>query len=189
MGDRNQKHISPRFQKTCLRTVYGLLSLFEYAGDQVKLLRRLLDEDKALADDDSSLSIFVGSLVKPLMVQGGFQKEYLEFAVNQLFPKTMDVLADDAPHISNMTQQLQSSLNFFVILKAKFKHDPLFSGFKEKACKEYFGNISKALKTAEDQSKDEERSAEQTEDEVMRAGSLMELRFKQQQREIVRDLL
>ena len=56
-------------------------------------------------------------------------------------------MADGAPHILNITQQLQASLNLYLFLKVKYANNQKFKSMKFD--KTYFENILKAIQSAE----------------------------------------
>lgn len=97
-------------------------------------------------------------------------------------------MAEEAPHILNITQQLQSSLNFYLLLKQRYAQNQRFkSNTLEKA---YFENILKALKTSEDSNLAEQfKEAEQQEDPQAKAGMIAQVNLEKQQLEIIRDLI
>ena len=80
----------------------------------------------------------------------------IQFVLEQVFPLTLDVLSNEVPHIIEMTQRLQASLNLYLLLKIKFKDEV------KHVEKSYFENVLKALKTAEDgMAKDEFDASEE----------------------------
>lgn len=89
-----------------MKLAFSFFELFENSNDQIWILERLLKEDTALNKDDSALSILVGSFVKPLMLEKSCEDlssdPYLKFTIEKVFPRTMNVLADEAPHIQDM---------------------------------------------------------------------------------------
>ena len=91
--------------------------------------------------------------------------------MNKVFPKTLDIMADDAPHVLNITQQIQSSINLFIWMKQAFKdHEPFVQADLNK---KYFSFIIQAIESSETSNlKDQKEKAESTEDEVQRNGML-----------------
>ena len=56
---------------------------------------------------------------------------FLVFCLEELFPWTLDVLADSSPHINEMAEQLQSSLNLIHLMNRLFKRNSKFEDFKQ----------------------------------------------------------
>jgi hypothetical protein len=94
MGDTQSTFLFQPQQKLCLKIVFGLFSMFTNARDQTKLLSRLLLEDPNIYRDDMAMSVFIGSFVKPLMSLSADKQAYLEFVLEYLFPRSLDVLYD-----------------------------------------------------------------------------------------------
>ena len=78
-----------------------------------------------MSKDDIAQSILIGSFIKPFVQLRSKADDpddaFLNFTIDKIFPITLDVLAEDAPHISDMIQRIQASLNLYILLKGKFK--------------------------------------------------------------------
>ena len=131
-----------------MKVAFGVLNLFDSREALATVFERLLTEDNNFKASDMARSILISSFVKPAIASRGDPSNQegdvlLTFILDVLYPKTLDVLSFDAPHILEMTQQLQASLNLYLLLKTKYKENSKFkaAGVPSK----YFENIRKAI--------------------------------------------
>ena len=94
-----------------MKLAFRLLCQYSQSADLVTLFVRLLDEDEGMKTDDMQLSIFIASYIKPFVQLKGDPDNQegdvlLNFLLDIILPKTLDVMADNAPHILNITQQI-----------------------------------------------------------------------------------
>jgi len=92
--------------------------------------------------------ILISSFIKPFVVARGNPNdqsgdELLNMVLGTIYPKSFDVLAEDAPHILEMTQQLQASLNLYMLLKSRYKNNLQFRSAN--IPKLYFDKIHPAI--------------------------------------------
>ena len=66
--------------------------------------------DEKIRDDDMALSVLINSYIKPFLMEradGSNEKDpFITFIIDFVFPRTIDVLMDDAPHIDHMSQRI-----------------------------------------------------------------------------------
>ena len=111
-----------------MKIMFGLLNQIQRTEHIVKVLSRLLEHDPVLSRDDVAQSLLISSFIKPFLQKRSKVDDpadpLLTFAIDSVFPRTMDVLGEKAPHITEMLQRIQASLNLYILFKAKFKEHP-----------------------------------------------------------------
>lgn len=80
---------------------------FHRKSDVVLVLKELIKHDHSVTDDDVALSVLINSYIKPLMQDysdpADEQDPFLRLVIDKIFPKTLDVMSDDVPHLNLMT--------------------------------------------------------------------------------------
>jgi hypothetical protein len=76
----------------------------------VEIFARLYANEE-FENSDMTKGILISSFLKPFIVARGDPNDQsgdalLNFVLGEIYPKSLDVLADDAPHLLEMTQQL-----------------------------------------------------------------------------------
>ena len=107
MGLKDQEHLSGQQQKLCMKLAYSVIDQFQSNQDLVTIFTRLITEDQNMKSVDMSLSILISSFIKVFVQRRGNPADetdcLLVFVIDYLFPKILDIMADDAPHILNIT--------------------------------------------------------------------------------------
>lgn len=128
-----------------------------------------------------AFSILIGSVIKPLVLERTTEKDdyLLKFVFTDIFPKSLDVLAEDAPHLLEMTQQIQCSLNLYVVLKGKYASKSIVQEFQKSVEEKYFDNIRKTIESASDTNrKDLDAALELADDDELKSGKVADAKLK-----------
>jgi len=105
----------------CLKLFYRMFTMIEENKSIVLMLYNLLKFDMNLKQD-MALSIIIGSVIKPLLLERSAKDDLLiNLVISEIFPRTLDVMSENAPHILEMTQQIQCSLNLYIVMRGRFK--------------------------------------------------------------------
>mgnify|MGYP004544048379 CR=1 FL=1 len=77
----------------------------------VDIFTRLFTKEEEIYQSDMNKGILISSFLKPFVVARGNPNdqegdEMLNLVLGVIYPKSLDVLAEDAPHLLEMTQQL-----------------------------------------------------------------------------------
>jgi hypothetical protein len=77
----------------------------------VDIFTRLFTKEEDIKESDMNKGILISSFIKPFVVARGNPNDQsgdalLNLVLGVIYPKSFDVLADDAPHLLEMTQQL-----------------------------------------------------------------------------------
>lgn len=108
MSDKEAPYLSGQQQKLCMKMAHSLLNQFKHTADIATIIGRLIKEDPNVKSNDMVFSMLISSFIKPLLhnrVDPANSKDALLLLVTEVvIPKTMDVMADDAPHVLNITQ-------------------------------------------------------------------------------------
>ena len=157
----------------------------------VEMIQKLMKFNKGLRQD-MAFSILIGSVIKPLVLArtSDADESLLNFVMTDIFAKSLDVLAPDAPHLLEMTQQIQCSLNLFIVLKGRFGSKAIVQEFSKTAEEKYFGNIRKTIESATDtNNKDLEAALALSDEDHMKAGKIADAKLKAEQLEVTKDLM
>ena len=148
--------------------------------DIVDMIRKLMKFDKSIKQD-MAFSILIGSVIKPLVLERTTDTDdhLLQFVFSDIFPKSLDVLAEDAPHLLEMTQQIQCSLNLYIVLKGKYASKTVVQDFQKTVEEKYFDNIRKTIESATDTNKkDMEAALSLADDDQMKSGKVADAKLK-----------
>jgi len=149
MGSRNQEYMMPQMQRLCMRIIFNILKPYNKNEDIIELFTTLLKADENIRDDDMALSVMVNSFIKPFMVESadGANEDdpYIVFVIDEVFPRTLDVLMDDAPHIDHMAQRIQSSLNLYINMRSKYKSNEKVKKLETDFYKRYMDSMLKVI--------------------------------------------
>lgn len=93
-----------------MKLVFSILNQFSSSADITTVITRLVREDPIVKSNDMVFSILISSFVKPFLEKRAdptnSEDPLLVLACDLIIPKTLDVMADDAPHVLNITQQI-----------------------------------------------------------------------------------
>ena len=99
--------MKPQMQRLCQRIIFNVLKPYNKNEDIIELFQTLMNADENIRDDDMALSVLTNSFIKPFMLEradGSNENDpFIVFVIDFVFPRTLDVLMDDAPHIDHMT--------------------------------------------------------------------------------------
>lgn len=90
--------------KLSLKLVYRTLSLVSSNAGVVSQIRHLIKLDPNVSSDDKALSVLISSVIKPLLQERTQDDQILDFVIDELFPRTLDVLGEDSPHVLGMAE-------------------------------------------------------------------------------------
>jgi len=132
-----------------MRIIFNILKPYNKNEDIIELFTTLLKADENIRDDDMALSVMVNSFIKPFMVEradGANEDDpYIVFVIDEVFPRTLDVLMDDAPHIDHMAQRIQSSLNLYINMRSKYKSNEKVKKLEADFYKRYMDSMLKVI--------------------------------------------
>ena len=134
-----------------------------------------------------AMSVFIISFVKPVAIKLT-SDVMIRFVVENLLPKVFDIMADGAPHILNITQQIQAGVNLYILIKQKWRGSFYFKNAE--LHRKYFKNILQAIESTEKTNlKEQLNEAMHNPDPVAKSGMLSQVKLEQQQLDIIKDLM
>jgi len=114
--------------KVVMKLTFNALNKFKKSESITMIFGRLYYVDELIKSDDMARSIFISSFVKPMLQQRGGDM-LLTFCCEDVMKKVFDIMADDAPHILNITQSMQSALNLLIFVQQRYKEHELFRSY------------------------------------------------------------
>ena len=111
MRDSKTEFLFPRQQKLCIKLAFGIMDLHSNENTIVDIFTRLFTKEVDIKESDMNKGILISSFIKPFVVARGNPNDQsgdalLNMVLGVIYPKSFDVLAEDAPHLLEMTQQL-----------------------------------------------------------------------------------
>ena len=169
MRDSKTEFLFPRQQKLCIKLAFGIMNLHSKTDTLVEIFTRLFSKEEEIKESDMNKGILISSFIKPFIVARGDPNDQagdqlLNFVLEFIYPKSLDVLAENAPHLLEMTQQLQASLNLYLLLKSRYKNNLQFRSAN--IPKLYFDKLHPALVSAQDTNDKDLKDAEKLQDEM-----------------------
>ena len=90
-----------------MRLIFNTLKPYQSDKEVIQLFQNLITYDETIKGDDMAQSVLINNFIKPFIMdkvdKDSEEHPYIDFVIDKLFPVTLDVLMDDAPHIHEMT--------------------------------------------------------------------------------------
>ena len=157
MSDKNLTYLRPTQFKLCQKIGYRFFNLYQKSATVAEIFENLFKMSPQIKKQDQTVSAFVANFVKPQLEERyKIDKEEAEallpFIFETLLPKTLNCLGVDADYITDMSQQIQASLNLLLNLKLKYKDHELYVQFSKKLSKKegLLDQLLLAFQTAHD---------------------------------------
>lgn len=78
-----------------------------------------------------------------------------------------------------MTQQIQGSLNLYIVLKGRYSAKTIIQDFQKSVEEKYFDNVRKTIESAsETNKKDMEAALELSDDDQLKSGKIADAKLK-----------
>ena len=78
-----------------------------------------------------------------------------------------------------MTQQIQGSLNLYIVLKGRYSSKTIIQDFQKSVEEKYFDNVRKTIESAsETNKKDMEAALELSDDDQLKSGKIADAKLK-----------